>query len=233
MYQAIGFDLGETLIHYQGVPLNWQSLYQEALASVAQSCTYQAGKETLAQAATILSRYNTRLHPRIYEVSADRILGEILQAWGVSNTRYLTKAKQAFFSFFQMRLLPYDDMLPILQLLKTKGIKVGVLTDVPYGMERMYAEQDIQPFAEYIDAFITSAEIGYRKPAAQGYLALAKHLAVQPELMAFVGNEEKDMIGANHAGMFSILLDREQKNLSYGEQWRISSLTEIQALLAS
>jgi putative hydrolase of the HAD superfamily len=231
MYQAIGFDLGETLIHYQGVSLNWQSLYQDALRHVAKSCAYQESKETLAQATAILSRYNTRLYPRTSEVSADQIFGEILRAWGISNRRSLNEAKQAFFSFFQMNLIPYHDTLPLLQTLRAKGVKVGVLTDVPYGMDRVYAERDLQSFADYTDVFLTSVEVGYRKPALPGYLGLAKRLAVQPELMAFVGNEEKDIVGANHAGIFSILLDREQKNQSYGEQWRISSLAEIQTLL--
>src|SRR5258708_5142952 len=230
MYQAIGFDLGETLIHYQGVPLNWQSLYQDALAHVAKSCGYQGSQETLAQAAAILSRYNTRLYPRTYEVSADHILEEILRAWEVSHLRYLNTAKQAFFSFFQRKLILYQDTLPLLQTLKAKGIKVGVLTDVAYGMDRVYAEQDLESFAEYIDVFLTSADVGYRKPASPGYLALAKRLEVQAETIAFVGNEEKDIIGANNAGMFSILLDREQKNLHYGEQRRISSLAELLTL---
>lgn len=231
MYQAIGFDLGETLIHYQGVPLNWQSLYQDALRHVATSCAYQENQETLAQAMAILSRYNTRLYPRTTEVSADQIFGEILRAWGISPHRFLNRAKQAFFSFFQMNQLLYHDTLPLLQTLRAKGIKIGVLTDVPYGMDRVYAERDVQSFADSIDVFLSSVEVGYRKPAPPGYLELAKRLAVPPERMAFVGNEEKDIVGANRAGMFSILLDREQKNQSYGEQWKISSLAEIQALL--
>jgi putative hydrolase of the HAD superfamily len=232
MYQAIGFDLGETLIHYQGVPLNWQSLYHEALAHVAKSCDYPGRKDALAQAATILARYNTRLYPRTFEVSADQVLGDILRAWEVPNDRYLRAAKQAFFSFFQRKLTPYPDTLPLLHFLKVKGVKVGVLTDVAYGMERVYAEQDIESFADSIDVFLTSAEVGYRKPASPGFLALAESLAIQPERMAFVGNEEKDIVGANRAGMFSLFLDREQTNQSYGEQKRISSLAEIPALLA-
>jgi len=83
MLHAIGFDLGETLIHYQGMPLSWQALYREALAQVAQSCMYQAGEDEITQAVSILARYNTRLHPRTHEVSADTILGEILTAWDV------------------------------------------------------------------------------------------------------------------------------------------------------
>jgi putative hydrolase of the HAD superfamily len=141
-------------------------------------------------------------------------------------------SKASFFSFFQMNMITYEDTLPMLQTLRAKGVKVGVLTDVPYGMDREYAEHDLRSIAEYIDVFITSAEVGYRKPDSHGYLELARRLDAQPDRMVFVGNEEKDIVGANNAGMFSILLDREQKNHSYGEQWRISSLAELQALFA-
>lgn len=230
MYQAVGFDLGETLIHYQGVPLNWQSLYREALAQVARSCDYQGSEEALAQASSILAKYNTRLYPRTYEVSADQILEEILRAWDVPPTSYLDASKRAFFSFFQRKLLPYPDTFSLLQMLKTQGVKIGILTDVAYGMERIYAEQDIQIFAEYIDVFLTSADVGYRKPEPSGYLMLAQSLGVSVEKMAFVGNEEKDIVGANAAGMTSILIDRERQDLHYGEQRSISSLAELQAL---
>jgi|GEM_PF-4760658 len=29
--KAVSFDLGETLIHYVGLPLNWQGLYGQTL----------------------------------------------------------------------------------------------------------------------------------------------------------------------------------------------------------
>jgi hypothetical protein len=35
MFKGIGFDLGETLVEYEGVPLNWQSEYLKALAAIA------------------------------------------------------------------------------------------------------------------------------------------------------------------------------------------------------
>jgi len=35
MFAGVGFDLGETLIEYEGVPLDWQSEYPPALAAVA------------------------------------------------------------------------------------------------------------------------------------------------------------------------------------------------------
>lgn len=37
-FRAIGFDLGDTLLAYRGVPLNWASLYDEALRAVAVRC---------------------------------------------------------------------------------------------------------------------------------------------------------------------------------------------------
>jgi hypothetical protein len=35
---AVGFDLGDTLCEYAGVPLNWERQYAAALAAVADGC---------------------------------------------------------------------------------------------------------------------------------------------------------------------------------------------------
>ena len=36
--KAIGFDLGGTLINYNGIPMSWQKLYSSALTDVALRC---------------------------------------------------------------------------------------------------------------------------------------------------------------------------------------------------
>lgn len=230
MAQAIGFDLGETLIQYVGLPLNWQGLYGQALTRVAEACGHPVTEADIRLGEGILGRYNTRLHPRLQEITAERVLREVLAAWGLPVVGSTNQAEDAFFGFFQRAYAVYSDTIPALQALQSQGARVGVLTDVPYGMPRRSVEHDLAPIAEYLDVALTSVEVGHRKPHSSGYLALAERLGVEPPDMAFVGNEEKDIVGANGAGMFSVLIDRAGSGADFGQRRTIKSLLELAEL---
>ena len=225
--KAIGFDLGETLIHYAGLPLNWQSLYGQALKRVAEACGHPITEADITLGEAILGRYNTRLHPRLHEVRADRIFGEVLAAWDLPTVGGCDQVEDTFFGFFQQAYAVYPDTIPALQALQNQGVKVGVLTDAPYGMPRRFVERDLAPIAQYLDAALTSVEVGHRKPHPSGYLALAERLGVAPFDMAYVGNEEKDIVGANGARMFSVLIDRAGGGADFGQRRTVTSLKEL------
>lgn len=228
--KAIGFDLGETMIHYAGLPLNWQDLYPQALARVAEACGHTKTEADIRSGEGVLSRYNTRLHPRLQEVTAERVLREVLAAWGQPVVVSMDQVEDAFFGFFQQAYAVYPDTLPALQALQSQGVRVGVLTDAPYGMPRRFVERDLAPIAASVDQALTSVEVGHRKPHPSGYFALAERLGVAPSDMAYVGNEEKDIIGANGAGMFSVLIDRAGSGANFGQRRTITSLEELAEL---
>jgi hypothetical protein len=41
------------------------------------------------------------------------------------------------------------------------------------------------------------------------------------------GNEKKDIVGSNKAGAFSILIDREESDITFGENEKIKFLGEL------
>ncbi len=225
--KAIGFDLGNTLLSYGNTPLSWQSRYKEALNLVANNCGLMINKELLSEGERILTKYNTRLNEREEEVTADRIFGELLGQWGLPKQRYLKCAKETFFEYFQKDSVLYDDVMPIFSRLKNNGVKIGILTDMPYGMDKEFLERDLQPISGYVDSLLTSVEIGLRKPNVQGYLELAGQLGTEPRDMAYVGDEEKDIIGSNNAGMYSIFIDRNDSCAKFGQKRSIKKLTEL------
>ena len=91
------------------------------------------------------------------------------------------------------------------------GVRVGVLTDVPYRHAAARLVLDDLRLAG-LDALaavtITSVEAGWRKPAPHAFELLAAILGVPQAEMLYVGNERKDVEGANAAGMSSALLWR-------------------------
>ncbi len=228
--KAVGFDLGGTLINYKDVPMSWHTLYREALVDVATRCNCKLDDELLKSGEQILSKYNTRLNPRTKEFSSDKILGEILSCWGVSTENNIKNAEDTFFSYFRKKVITFDDTIPLLKYLKSKGIKIGILTDVPYGMGSKFVSKDVEPISDYIDIVLSSVEVGVRKPEIKGYIDLAEALGSNPKDMIFVGDEEKDIIGANRVGMFSVLIDRNRNHMEYSESKKIASLLELMEL---
>lgn len=225
--KAIGFDLGSTLIKYENVPQSWKSLYKEALKDVLISCDCIPNNNMIGIGEEILSKYNTRMNYREVEVSSNQIFSEMLEAWNLNKDSYLNKIKNVFYSYFQRTSRLYDDTVITLETLKKQGVRIGILTDVPYGMDRDYVLNDIEAFKGYIDVLLTSVDVGFRKPNKQGYSDLLNNLDVAANEMVFVGDEQKDILGANSIGIYSVLINRTSTTKEYGQRKMISSLKEL------
>lgn len=231
--RAIGFDLGETLLTYADTPLSWASLYPNALERVAASCGITLTPERLDAGTTLLARFNTRIHPRREEVSAEIIFGPLLALWQLPPALHLSRAIEAFFTFFQQRLTAYPETPETLASLRARGIRRGVLTDVPYGMPRAFVQRDLAAahLEGAVDVLLTSADVGWRKPEPTGFLALARDLQVKASDLWFVGNEKKDVAGALAAGAIAVLIDREGNAPRWGQHYTLRDLRELIALV--
>ncbi|MFD0679245.1 MULTISPECIES: HAD family hydrolase [unclassified Paenibacillus] len=78
---------------------------------------------------------------------------------------------------------------------------------------------------------MTSVDVGYRKPRTESYIRLANELGTDPSRMMFVGNELKDITGANQSKMKSVLINRSGAERNWNQQVTISDLNEIVSLL--
>ena len=224
--KAIGFDLGRTLVGDENIPLSWESLYKEALIDALLKCNVRVDDYRIAIGEEVLLKYNTRTNYREIEVSSDVIFSEILVKLELG-TEILVTFKEAFFSYFKRNVKLYEDTTSTLKILKERGIKIGILTDVPYGMDKNLVLADIEEFKEYVDIVLTSVDVGYRKPNRQGFIQLSKELVVDSNEMIYVGDEEKDIIGANSLGIYSVLINRTNNGAKYGQKKTIKKLSEL------
>jgi hypothetical protein len=65
---VVAFDLGDTLLEYEGIPFSWEAHYSEALQALAASLLRRGlTAAEIAGGSAVLRRYNTRLNPRIEE----------------------------------------------------------------------------------------------------------------------------------------------------------------------
>lgn len=225
-FRAIGFDLGDTLIFYRDVPMNWLAHYPKALRSVADACDAKPTPAQFAGAEKILSQYNTRIVLRTKEVRAEQIFSEILAAWNLDPSIQLAAAVEAFFTFFQQQMCAYPETISVLTSLRQGGFLTGILTDVPYGMPREFVQRDLDGagISGLFDVVLSSVEVGVRKPEPAGYLALASRIGVEPREMLYVGNEPKDVIGACRAGLTAVFLDRANSGARHGQHHTTSTL---------
>lgn len=224
--KSVAFDLGDTLIYYENVPLSWKNLYREALIEIMDAINIPCTEERIHYAEHVLSLYNTRINPRDYEIKDTEIFNAVLAKWG-ADSRNVGQAIHVFFSFFQQRSKVYEDTVSMLKELKRKNIRIGILTDVPYGMSKPYVQRDIGPIREYIDVLLSSVDVGYRKPRTEGFAQLARELGTAVDQMIYVGNEQKDITGANQSGAVSVLINREQQAVDWGQRITILSLSEV------
>lgn len=205
--RAVGFDFGNTLVEYRGVPLSWQPIYSAALADAAQACGHNATENDSSAAEEVLARYNTRLHPREHEVSYRSIFSEILAVWGVSPDG-VEAAASAFFAHFQSKAVWFPDAIPVLTELNARGLRCGVLTDLPYGMDPSVVAGQLVPVRHLVGSLVTSTGIGFRKPSPAGYLQMCRELNSAPSETIYVGDEPKDVEGAVRAGIRPVMLAR-------------------------
>ncbi len=87
----------------------------------------------------------------------------------------------------------------LFETIKSKGIKLAILSDYSFVAQRMQA---ISISSENADIMKSSQELGGLKPAPQLFLKLADQLKITPEKILVVGDrDDTDGQGARNSGM--------------------------------
>lgn len=225
MFKAVIFDIGQTLVDYRK-PMNWSELYRPAFEHIAEKYGYTFSESHYQNAGNVLAQYNTRIHPRDHEVSSTEIFTEILNGMNIA-LQDMERVKESFYTYFRQDCSLFPDVEQTLKALSVEGIRSGTLSDVAYGMDNVYALEDIAPVIKYIEYPFTSNDIGYRKSCTKGLEILSDRMQVKLSDIVFVGDEEKDMACARNAGAYAVLINREGVLKDYGQDREIHTLTEL------
>lgn len=128
-----------------------------------------------------------------------------------------------------LRFAPYPEVAGVLAELRSMGLKLAVVSNWDCTLRSTLGELGL---AGLVDAVITSAEAGARKPAAAIFRAALDRLETSPDLALYVGDSpETDIAGAKGAGIRSILLDRRGVDADRAQMDRIFSLADLPGLL--
>jgi len=224
--------LGETLIFYKDLSLDWAEHYENAFKFAAANSSLELSSSQLHEASNILLKYNKRRNSRINEIPAEIIFNDVLSSINISNN-FLNSFIVGFFNYFQRKTEPEETAFELLSFLKRNNIATAVLTDVPYGMPKHLVLKDLESLAGKIDYVLTSSEVGFRKPSVKGIEFLLNKFNCEAKDAIMVGNEKKDVETANAAGVFSILLTKEKLFQNLGQSKTINKLIDIKELITT
>lgn len=119
----------------------------------------------------------------------------------------------------------FDDVLPTLNVLKKRGLILGLLSNNEGDMGKLSEELGLSP---YLDFTITSADVGASKPHPPIFQEALKRAQVEPQEAMHVGDQyDTDVKGALGMGIRPVLLDRDKLSGDIADCPRIERLPEV------
>jgi putative hydrolase of the HAD superfamily len=141
------------------------------------------------------------------------------------------------FAFFRRTLVPRSGVVAVLEALRSRGRKLGVVSDCSGEAPSVWRDTSLAPL---VDAAAFSCEVGCHKPDPKIYRVATDSLDVRGDQCLYVGDGgSRELSGARDVGMQAVLLrvpeeqDAEAYLLDEREVWpgpTISSLDEVLAL---
>ena len=230
MLKAVFFDLYNTLARFE--PLR-EDLQQQVCAGYGIHVDKEGIIAGYVSADDFMARENAKFHvaKRTEQEQWDffaKYERLILKGAGVD-----VPLKLAGDIFQAIRAIPYhlalyDDALPCINTLKSRGLIVGMISNIYSDLNRTCTRLGL---ADALDFWVTSKEAGSEKPHPRIFrLALSK-AGVRPDETLHVGDQYySDITGARGAGITPILIDRT--GLSPKQDCTvISALTQLPDLL--
>ena len=192
------FDLGGTLMEYEGMPLDWSEFYYDGFREVSKAIGLNIPEEKIKRSAEIMRSFNPRLTGREVEIAPEVIFGEAIADW--DQKPEIDKVVDDFFSGLTLKPKIFDYTKNVIEYCKMNGAKVACLTDLPSGMPDRIFKRAIYEMTDMLDLYVSSETCGYRKPNKAGILKITEHFDVTVSEIILIGDEEKDLLTAQNAG---------------------------------
>ena len=122
----------------------------------------------------------------------------------------------------------YPDALEGLALVRRRGMRVGVLSNMPFAT--LEGSLESLGFGGLLDAVVVPQVSSESKPAPGAYHTAARRLGVLPEECLFFDDENENVAGAQAVGMRAYLVDRTGSDQALGENV-IRDLSALEDLL--
>lgn len=151
--KIIVFDLGGTLMQYEGMPYSWVEFYQQGFDSIIQKYNCNVSKEDIQKSVQILKDFNPRVSGREVEYSAEHIFSNALEHWHIDPP--IKNCIETFWHGLKLSAKIYPDTIEVLKELKEKGYIIATLTDLPNAMPDEIFKKDISELLSYFDYMVS------------------------------------------------------------------------------
>jgi 2-haloalkanoic acid dehalogenase type II len=210
-WKALLFDLGSTLIYFQGEP---SIIFKHSLAALYENL-HAAGvtlerDDFLKNFQARLEMYYAEREAEFIEYTTAYLLKTTLAEYGYAEIpeTVARPALAAMYAVTQDYWQPDPDALSTLQTLKSRGYRLGIISNAADDAD-VQALVDKAALRDYFDVILTSASIGIRKPNPRIFQLALEPLGVSPVEAAMVGDKlGADILGAQNAGIFAIWVTR-------------------------
>ncbi|UCE75458.1 MAG: HAD family hydrolase [Methanomassiliicoccales archaeon] len=151
----------------------------------------------------------------------------------IPEAQYIKSAAKIRRDFTRSMLKPRNDACEVLSNLKSKGLKIGLITDCSSEVPIIWEDT---PFASLIDEPVFSCLTGMKKPDPQIYQMACKRLGVDPQYCLYIGDgSNRELTGASKVGMHPVLIRVPYEDDNYAfrinpEEWdgnKVSALKDI------
>jgi putative hydrolase of the HAD superfamily len=158
------------------------------------------------------------------------------QLGSLASADQIARAAEVRRGFTRDALRPRPDAITTLQALRSRGIRLGLISDCCEVVPPLWGETDLAPL---LDTAVFSCRVGIRKPDLRIYERASTDLGVAPSQCLYVGDGgSNELSGATQSGMRAALLlvEAERAMDPYRpevDSWRgpvIGSLSEVLGL---
>jgi putative hydrolase of the HAD superfamily len=232
MIKAVFFDLYHTLVRYEPPR---EELQAKALGEFGIGVSPEVLRRPLVIADEFIYQEIARssLSQRSKEeqmalwAQYERVL---LKEAGVEADEQLILGLLGKMRQFDMKLVLFDDVMPILTDLKDRGLTLGLISNIDHDITPLLNELGLKSLLQVV---VTSQDVGFNKPQPEIFREALKQAGVRSSEAIYVGDQyQVDVVGAKKAGMEGVLLDRGSYFTEIDDCPRIQSLTQLVAYLS-
>jgi HAD superfamily hydrolase (TIGR01662 family) len=217
MIRGVIFDLGSTLISFQGE-------VSDVRTTAIQSMVEQLNCDNIHfDNGVFIKHFNDILElsfeareASFIEVSSMSVLRLALAGFGYATVsdEILDRALQQFYNRFEEYWQPMPDLHSVLDEIQNTGYRLGIISNAGNvgNVQRLIDKADIR---EYFDPILISSGVGLRKPHRLLFEAILNTWKLPAEQVVMIGDMlNADVLGAQGVGMHQIWITAEADNES-------------------
>jgi putative hydrolase of the HAD superfamily len=209
MMKAVLFDLGHTLIDYY---CDWKGPEERGIAGifeiVRESSPRVDREEFTAYLAARLQQARAMKYDQYIEVPLAELMGECLERYGCLDQDNLDRSLEVFYGVLLEDRHLVDGAIELLASIKERGLAIGLISDVAWGLPSEFPMRDIKHFGmdAYFDDYVFSTDVGLRKPHPKIFKIALSNLGVDASEAMYEGNSlAQDIRGAKGVGIKAVL----------------------------